>query len=314
MSSQPLVSIVTPTLQRVTLLEQTLRSVRAQAYRNVEHIVIDGGSTDGTQELLARYAGTYNLRWVSEPDRGIYDAVNKGLGSAQGEFLAYLNSDDLYFPWTVQAVVEAFESDPSADLVYGHAIRQDGLHDWVVPVFMPPFNVLASGGYGSLLQPVVFMRRRVRDRLGDFDTRFRFVADMDYWLRAGRQFRFFRLPEFLAVEQRHAEMLSETHRDELAAEDRRMRAGFRGNPVSAFQRRMGHAGWHLWSARSWLDFTRAIAGHGGWARSIEALRPTVALRTALLGLIPSKASRLRSGTRWGRDPLKIAAAGTDDQK
>src|SRR5690349_9655830 len=108
MDAPPLVSIVTPSLNRVDLIESTLRSVRSQSYPNVEHIVVDGGSTDGTLEVLRRYEGTYGLRWMSEPDQGMYDAINKGLAMARGEILAYLNTDDLYLPWTIDTVVSTF--------------------------------------------------------------------------------------------------------------------------------------------------------------------------------------------------------------
>src|SRR5690349_10977185 len=136
------ISIVTPTLQRATFLERTLRSIRAQTYPSVEHIVVDGGSTDGTLPLLEQYASTYNMRWLSEPDGGIYDAINKGMRMATGDILAYLNSDDLYFPWTVDVVMRAFEEHPEADLVYGDAIRLDEIRGWVTPAFMPPFSAL----------------------------------------------------------------------------------------------------------------------------------------------------------------------------
>ena len=119
MDPTPLVSIVTPSLNRADLIESTLRSVRSQSYPHVEHIVVDGGSTDGTLAVLRRYEGTYGLRWISEPDHGMYSAINKGLAMARGQVLAYLNSDDLYFPWTVETVVAAFRSHPEADLVHG---------------------------------------------------------------------------------------------------------------------------------------------------------------------------------------------------
>ena len=310
----PLVSIVTPTLQRVDYLERTLRSVRAQTYPNVEHIVVDGGSTDGTLALLERYAGTYNLHWISEPDRGMYDAINKGLRMANGEILAYLNSDDLYFPWTVDVAVEAFGDHPGADVVYGDAIRVDEIHRWVVPVFMPPFSTLASAAYGSLLQPVALLRRQVFDTLGGFDDRFAYVADMDFWLRAGDRFRFLRIAEFLALEQRHVGMLSETKRSEMAAEDVRMRAAYRrGIAASQIGRVAAHVRWHWWSGRSWFGFARAARrGTGGWSRTIEACRPDVDAWTAVMGLLPSKGSRLRRTVRWGSDPLSIASAADSD--
>jgi hypothetical protein len=305
----PSVSIVTPTRDRADLLQWTLRSLRRQTFRNFEHIVIDGGSTDGTVDLLREFESTYPLRWISEPDPGMYHAINKGLRMAKGDVVAYLNSDDLYFPWTVDVVMEAARQRPEADLIYGHAVRVDEINGWVVPVFMPPFSALARGSYGSLLQPVVFQRRHVFEALGGFDETFSYVADMDYWLRAGASFRFLRIAEFLALEQRHADTLSETRPAEMAIEDRRMRVPHQSRlAATGLSRIAGHVAWHLWSAASWLQFVGATRGRdGGWSRTIQATRPKVNASTALIGILPSKASRRRRGLQWGRDPLSIAA-------
>jgi glycosyltransferase involved in cell wall biosynthesis len=307
------VSIVTPTLQGAAHLERTLQAVRAQTYANVEHIVVDGGSTDGTLDLLKRYEGSYDLRWISESDSGIYNAVNKGLRMASGEIVAYLNSDDLYFPWSVEVAVNALEAYPTADLVYGDAVRVDDIHGWSVPVFMPPFSLLASGAYGSLLQPVVFFRREVFAALGGFAEEFRYVADMDFWLRASQHFQFWRIPEFVALEQRHLGMLSETRAGEMAAEDTRMRkAHRRGVADTPLGRFAAYLGWHVSSARSWAAFARATAGHGpGWRQTMQACGPSVDTRAALLGLLPSKNSRLRSRMRWGVDPRSVATGHLD---
>ncbi len=311
-----LVSVVTPTLQRADLLERTLRSVRAQTHPNVEHIVVDGGSTDRTVAILKRYSGTYNLRWISESDHGMYDAVNKGLRMAKGEIVAYLNSDDLYLPWSVEVAVEAFRRHPEADAIYGDAIRVDEIRQWIVPVFTPPFSAAAMAAYGTLLQPSVFLRRRVVDALGGFDETFAYVADLEFWLRAARRFRFIHVSEFLAVDRRHAAMLSETRRGEMAAEDHRMRSMYRrGFASTELGRVVAHARWHWWSGRRWLALvmaTRNLAG--GWVRTIDACHPSVDAWSAAKGLIPSRASRFRSTIRWRCDPLTVASPEPADSK
>ena len=116
-SEEPLVSIVTPVLDRAGTIELALRSVAAQTYANVEHIVVDGLSTDGTVDVLENFGASQPLRWITERDEGMYDAINKGLALARGDILAYLNSDDLYFPWSVEVAVEALKR--GADPVYG---------------------------------------------------------------------------------------------------------------------------------------------------------------------------------------------------
>src|SRR3989338_5413748 len=112
MTPRPLVSIVTASYNQAQFIEETLRSVREQDYPNLEHIVIDGASTDGTVDVLRRYEGTYNMRWISEPDRGHADALCKGFRQATGDILAWLNSDDVYFPGAVTTAVETFRRHP----------------------------------------------------------------------------------------------------------------------------------------------------------------------------------------------------------
>jgi len=234
MLATPLVSIVTPTLNQGRFIDATIRSIRAQSYDRLEHIVVDGGSTDETIDILRRSEGTYPMRWLSEPDRGMYDAVNKGMAMASGDILAYLNSDDLYFPWTLETVVDAFERDREADFVFGDAISlndDSGRQDFY---WTFPFDLSHLRTSGFLAQPAVFWRRSAYISIGPFDERLRYVADCDYWMKAGATHRFRKVDEFLAVERDH----SATQRaagsavwDELiAVRSRYLRAGARPGP------------------------------------------------------------------------------------
>ncbi len=178
------VSIVTPTRNQAAFIEHALRSVAAQTYAPIEHVVVDGVSTDGTVDVLRRHEAD-GLRWVSEPDSGMYEAVNKGLTMATGEILGYLNSDDALLPWAVEAVVAAFEARPDVDIVYGDGVRLDERTGAQRLRLFPPFDRAAIAAFESLMQPAVFWRRRLTDRIGPFDASLRFVGDLDYWLRAG---------------------------------------------------------------------------------------------------------------------------------
>lgn len=307
-----LVSIVTPTMNREALLEGTLSSVAAQTHTTLEHIVVDGGSTDGTVELLAaRAAADPRLRWTSEPDRGMYDAINKGLRDTRGEIVAYVNSDDRYFPWSVATAVRALD-ETGADLVFGDVMRSDELRGILAPVFQPPLHASRMAAYGTLFQPTVFMRRRVLDELGGFDDSLRYVADLEFWLRAAERFRIAQVSEFLALEYRHEEMLSETARDAMAAEDVRTRDRFRrGLWANGVAPLVGKAEWHAWSAIRWLGFVRAAHGAGpGWERTIAACRPRITASAGSLGVLPSKGSSLRARTTWGVDPRTVAEGAT----
>jgi glycosyltransferase involved in cell wall biosynthesis len=206
----PLVSIVTPTLNRAGLLEMTLRSVRNQNYPNIEHIVVDGGSTDGTVALLTSMVGTYPLRWTSRTDSGMYEAINEGLATSRGSILAYLNSGDLYFPWTIGMVVRQFQRHRSVDFVYGDALSIDDASAVRHVYWQHPFHRDTVQRTGFLAQPTVFWRRKVMDTLGGFDESLRYVADCDYWMRAADRFRFRKVHEVLAVERQHGETLRET--------------------------------------------------------------------------------------------------------
>jgi glycosyltransferase involved in cell wall biosynthesis len=209
------VSVVTPTKDRLSLLRHTVASVMGQTYPAVEHIVMDGDSTDGTQAWLATVAADHPVRWVSEPDEGMYAAINKGLEMATGDFVAYLNSDDLYFPWTLETVVQAFERHPQADFVYGDALSIDDVTARQVPYWVLPPNPDYLRRIGFLAQPAVFWRRSAYELLGPFDESLRFVADCDYWMRAIGTRRFVKVDEFLAIERDHRATLRDTQSERV---------------------------------------------------------------------------------------------------
>lgn len=180
--NQPLVSIVTPSYNQARYLEQTLRSVLEQDYPRIEYIVIDGASTDGSVEIIQKYANRLAY-WVSEKDSGQAEAINKGLARAQGDILAWLNSDDFYFPGAVASAVKAFKAHPEAGLVYGDTIAVDEKGEAI------HFPHYAQWGLEDLLtfhilgQPAVFMRRGVLLKAGFLDPSFHFLLDHHLWIR-----------------------------------------------------------------------------------------------------------------------------------
>ena len=176
----PLVSIITPVLNRVETMGACLASVTRQTYRSIEHIVVDGGSTDGTLELLREHRGSYPFHWVSEPDHGMYEAINKGIAISRGEVLAYLNSDDLYLPWSVDVAVRAIQQSES-ELIYGdlgilHAERNGVLRRFNIE-FKRDFDLRYYSFVDTIGQPAVFWRRSLTERIGLFDTRYRLIGD-----------------------------------------------------------------------------------------------------------------------------------------
>ena len=183
--ASPRISIVTPCLNRARYLGAAIESVRAQNFPDVEHIVVDGMSTDGTVELLARHP---HLRVIREPDTGLYDALNKGLRAASGDIVGHLNSDDLYAPGVFAAVAEAF-ADPQVDAVFGGAEVFEGdtpEERRVVRRFTRREEIELSVFNTTVGVPITnarFFHRRVYERVGYTDLRYRIAADRDFLLR-----------------------------------------------------------------------------------------------------------------------------------
>lgn len=177
-------SIITPCLNRASNVESAIQSVLKQGYSNVEHIVVDGGSTDGTLEVLARFP---HLRVLSEVDRGMYDALNKGLQLASGEIIGFLNTDDLYADGAFQHVMECFK-DPSIDAIAGKAQvfkeEKDVEFKTVLELSPPePAKLIETAITGSTIFNAWFYRKSLIQQAGGFDPQYRISGDADLILR-----------------------------------------------------------------------------------------------------------------------------------
>jgi glycosyltransferase involved in cell wall biosynthesis len=178
----PRISIVTPCLNRADMIEETIRSVLLQAYPDLEYIVVDGGSTDGTLEVVERYR-PWLACLVSEPDAGQSDAINKGMRRATGAVLAYVNSDDLYMPGALQAVGAAF-ADPAVRWLSGPGRLFGPNVGWGYTWPEKPWRERWQWAAGNrLCQSSTFWGREVARAVGEFDTALRVSMDQDYWLR-----------------------------------------------------------------------------------------------------------------------------------
>ncbi|MEA2007831.1 MAG: glycosyltransferase family 2 protein, partial [Chloroflexota bacterium] len=179
----PLVSIITPSYNQAHFLEATIRSVIAQDYPRVEHIIVDGGSTDGSLEVIERYESQL-AAWVSEPDEGQTDAINKGFAMAQGEILAWLNSDDVYQPNAVSEAVEFLQKHPEVGMVYGDTnfIDEEGQTLGKFNAQQTSYQRLRRGGV-YIPQPAAFWRASLWEAVGPLDPSFYFAMDYDLWVR-----------------------------------------------------------------------------------------------------------------------------------
>lgn len=183
---QPLVTIVTPSFNQAHFLEETIRSVLAQDYPNLEYIIVDGCSSDGSQEIIERYADELAW-WVSEPDQGQTDAINKGFGRAEGDILAWLNSDDTYQPHAVSEAVAYLQAHSEAGMVYGDANLIDA-SDQIIgkfPARQTDYQRLRRG-YVHIPQQAAFFRASLWRQVGPLDPSFYFAMDFDLWVRLAK--------------------------------------------------------------------------------------------------------------------------------
>ena len=200
----PWVSIVTPSYNQGRFLKRTIDSVLMQSYPNIQYVVIDGGSTDESVEILRSYRDRFY--WVSEPDRGQTNAINKGLARAKGEILAYLNSDDILAPRAVERVVHYLQQHPDCDMVYGEADYIDEKDEVIGSYKTADYSLNRLIEDCMVCQPAAFWRKRMTEKVGPFDEQLNFAMDYDYWLRiakAGGEIRFLR--EKLACSRLYSE-------------------------------------------------------------------------------------------------------------
>ncbi len=183
MKKEPLVTIVTPSYNQAAYLEETIQSVLNQDYKNIQYIIVDGASTDGSVDLIKRYENKI-IKWISESDRGQTDAINKGFSLAKGEIIGWLNSDDTLLPHAVSEAVRFLIDNPAVGLIYGDANFIDGNSE-VIGKFPAAQTTLKKlrRGYVHIPQQASFFRKSLWDRVGPLDPSFYFAMDYDLWVR-----------------------------------------------------------------------------------------------------------------------------------
>ena len=291
----PLVSVLTPSFGQARWLEDNLRSVEAQTYASIEHVVMDGGSTDGSVRILESRSRN-GLIWTSEPDRGQSDAINRAFARSSGEIIGWLNSDDAYFgPTVVEEVVRIFETEPEVGVVYGHALLVNAEGLVLQVLWAPPFSRTLLRLHDFIVQPAAFIRRElVGDNL--VDESFDYTMDYELWLRLARGQRFRRLDRILAIDRHHAARKSytmwEVGRSDLARLERRY--GVAHGPIATVARK-------TWKIASRLIGVTLISA------ALDEPVVFVAVRDGRIRLLLRQVATLRASMATGDLPPEAAS-------
>lgn len=310
----PLVSIVTPSYNQAKYLEQTIRSVLDQNYPRLEYIVIDGASTDDSEQVIRKYMD-HLAYWISEKDSGQGEAINKGFLRVRGEIIAWLNSDDYYLPNTITSAVKVFEENPDVVMVYGDMLAVDERGQTMNLLKYKQLSLQDLLCFQIIGQPSIFFRREVLEETGKLDTSLHFLLDHHLWIRIAQHGKILHIPQTWSAARYHAEAKNRAKAAEFGREAFRILAWAKGQPglaeaVSGVERR-ARASAHRVDARYLLDGGQPLSALKAWTRALFIHPPTALARlnifvSAVLQLLGLERVRMlylqsRSKRLKGRD-------------
>jgi glycosyltransferase involved in cell wall biosynthesis len=227
LDKKPLVSVITPSYNQGQFIKRTIESVLSQNYTNIEYIVIDGGSTDDTINILKSYND--KISWISEPDKGQSDALNKGLAMAKGQIIGWLNSDDLYLPGAINTAVSVLTKNPEFELVYGKGYiidKEDNITGSCVNTAPYKPNILSEGCI--ICQPAAFFTKSLVDKVGGINPELHYCMDYDLWIRMSKNTKFWYLSDYLASFRLYEECKTMSKNFELIKESLNLMKNYYG--------------------------------------------------------------------------------------
>ena len=218
MNEYPLVTIITPSYNQGRFIEETILSVLNQDYPNIEYMVMDGGSTDNTLEILKKYSN--RIIWFSENDKGQSDAINKGFRLAKGEVIAWLNSDDTYLTGAIRKAVDyLYNINPDAKFVYGEGYHVSENGEILERYPTEPFSYSHLAETCYICQPTTFWKKEIFKTVGFLNTDLQFAMDYDYWIRIAKQYKnLYHTDDFFANSRMYPENKTLSKRVEVHAE------------------------------------------------------------------------------------------------
>jgi glycosyltransferase involved in cell wall biosynthesis len=280
-----LVSIITPSYNQSAYLEQTIRSVLDQDHPQIEYMVIDGASTDGSVEIIKRYADQLAW-WVSEKDHGQADAINKGFARASGEIIAWLNSDDYYLPGAISAAVKVLDENPDAVLAYGDMLAVDEHGRTFNTLHYRPLSLEDLLCFQIIGQPAVFMRRSALQKTNGLNPTFHFLLDHLLWIELTQHGKILHASQTWAAARYHAEAKNRAKAAEFGHEAFRILDTIAQDkvlaPILEKINRRARASAHRVDARYLLDGGQPAKALLAWTRALFLHPPTALARLNIL--------------------------------
>jgi glycosyltransferase involved in cell wall biosynthesis len=273
-SGLPSISVVTPSLNKAEFIAETIESVRDQDYQPLEHIIVDGGSSDGTADIVQRYASLPHLRWISEPDDSQCDAINKGVRLATGHVVAWLNADDYYAPGALRAIGAAFARHPDAGVVYGSGAQVDREGKLIRLIPTRPFDRRRLRHVFFVIQPTMFIRRDLFLAVGGVTPSTRWVMDWELMLKLAGSAPVYAIPDKIASMRIYQGTLTSMGGWEIMREIARIGRAYNGpfdrNWVSLLIReRLKNRSERVRSRTDWL-MNLVLGPKGYWVRGWPA--------------------------------------------